>query len=435
MQSKRVMKLLSLVLVLTFVFSTVFAGNAYAASRQQLEEKKKTIQQEIDSAQKKINELSAEKKETQEYIEALDKKISLKQDEIDVLQQDVDALEAELESLKEKISNTEDEIDENQKEIDAKQAEFDETFEEYCQRLRAMYVSGSASNIEVLLTCSDISSILTRSQMIKSVSEQDSEVLNSLMEKMSEIEAAKAELEAKRIKLNEDKAACEEDKKTLDDEMSTLKAAKKELTDDVDEANALLKKLGNAQSEYLETISADKKEQQQIENEIQAIIRQNAQKASSSNSSNSSNSSSSSSSSSSSNRDSTPSSQTASSGKFIYPTSYHTVSGGYPNYASGRYHGALDFRCPVGTPVYAVGDGTVIYAGWHYSYGYYVMIDHGGGITTIVAHNSSLAVSAGQSVSQGQVVAYSGSTGNSTGPHCHFEVRINGQRVNPWNYL
>lgn len=122
-------------------------------------------------------------------------------------------------------------------------------------------------------------------------------------------------------------------------------------------------------------------------------------------------------------------------GKFIYPTSYHTVSGGYPNYASGKYHGALDFPCPVGTSVYAVGDGVVEMAGWHYSYGYVVKINHGNGITTIVTHNSQLVVSVGQTVTQGQLVAYSGSTGNSTGPHCHFEVRVNNQRVNPNNYL
>ena len=122
-------------------------------------------------------------------------------------------------------------------------------------------------------------------------------------------------------------------------------------------------------------------------------------------------------------------------GKFIYPTSYHTISGGYPNYSSGKYHGALDFPCPNGTSVYAVGDGVVEYAGWHYSYGNYVKINHGNGITTILAHNSQLVVSAGQTVTQGQLVAYSGATGNVTGPHVHFEVRVNNQRVNPKDYL
>lgn len=420
MQSNRLKKLITLFLALTMVLTAAFAIDVYGATRQELESKKQKIQQEINEAEKKVNELSAEKKETQEYVEALDAKIQLKQDEIDVLQDDVDAIQAEIDQLDADIADKEARIEENQKEIDAKQAEFDATFEEYCQRLRAMYVSGSASNIEVLLTCPDISSILTRSQMIKSVSQQDSEALDALMTKMSEIEAAKAQLEADRIQLQEDKETREADKATLEEERDKIEAAKAELKTEVDEANALIKKLGAEQSEYLEAISDNKAEQQQIESEIQALIRSSASRSSSSSSSE---------------RDTTPSSETAGSGNWIYPTSYHTVSGGYPNYASGRYHGALDFPCPVGTSVYAVDSGTVLYAGWHYSYGNYVLIDHGNGVSSIVAHNSSLAVSAGQHVSQGQVVAYSGSTGNSTGPHVHLEARVNGKRVNPYNYL
>lgn len=421
MRSNRLKRLFTLFLALTMVLATAFAFDAYGATRQELESKKQKIQQEINEAEKKVNELSAEKKETQEYVEALDAKIQLKQDEIDVLQADVDAIQAEIDQLDTDIADKEARIEENQKEIDAKQAEFDATFEEYCQRLRAMYVSGSASNIEVLLTCPDISSILTRSQMIKSVSKQDSDALDALMTKMSEIEAAKAQLEADRIQLQEDKEKREADKATLVEERDKIEAAKAELKAEVDEANALIKKLGAEQSEYLETISDNKAEQKKIESEIQAIIRANASRSSSSSSSQ--------------NRDTTPSSETAGSGNWIYPTSYHTVSGGYPNYASGRYHGALDFPCPVGTKVCAVDSGTVLFAGWHYSYGNYVLIDHGNGVSSIVAHNSSLAVSAGQQVTQGQVVAYSGSTGNSTGPHVHLEARVNGKRVNPYNYL
>lgn len=424
-RSNRLKKIITLFLALTMVLTTGFAMDVYGVSRQDLESKKQKIQQEINEAEKKVNELSAEKKETQEYVSALDTKIQLKQDEIDVLQEDVDAIQAEIDALDADIAEKEARIDENQQEIDEKQAEFDTTYEEYCQRLRAMYVSGSASNIEVLLTCPDISSILTRSQMIKSVSEQDSAALDALMTKMSEIEAAKAQLEADRIQLQEDKEERETSKATLVEERDKIEAAKAELKAEVDEANALIKKIGAEQSEYLEEISDNKEEQQKIENEIQSLIR----------SSSNSGSSSSSSSSSSGSRDSSPSQETAANGKFIYPTTYHKVSGGYPNYASGRYHGALDFPCPVGTPVYAVASGTVVFAGWHYSYGNYVLINHGGGLSSIVAHNSSLVVSAGQSVTQGQVVAYSGSTGNSTGPHVHLEARVNGQRVNPYNYL
>lgn len=126
----------------------------------------------------------------------------------------------------------------------------------------------------------------------------------------------------------------------------------------------------------------------------------------------------------------------SSNGKFDYPTSYRNISAGYPNYSSGRYHGGIDFPCPTGTKVCAVADGKVIVAKeLNYSYGHYIIIDHGNGLTTLYAHNSKLLVGVGDTVTKGQSIAYSGSTGNSTGPHCHFEVRVNDVRVNPENYL
>lgn len=99
-------------------------------------------------------------------------------------------------------------------------------------------------------------------------------------------------------------------------------------------------------------------------------------------------------------------------------------------------HGGIDFPCPTGTKVCAAADGKVIVAKeLNYSYGHYIIIDHGNGLTTLYAHNSKLLVGVGDTVTKGQAIAYSGSTGNSTGPHCHFEVRVNGVRVNPENYL
>ena len=101
----------------------------------------------------------------------------------------------------------------------------------------------------------------------------------------------------------------------------------------------------------------------------------------------------------------------------------------------GRMHEGIDIAVPSGTPVVAAGSGTVISAGWLGGYGNLVVIDHGNGLATAYGHNSSLAVGVGQSVAQGQVIAYSGSTGHSTGPHVHFEVRVNGSAVDPLGYL
>ena len=125
-----------------------------------------------------------------------------------------------------------------------------------------------------------------------------------------------------------------------------------------------------------------------------------------------------------------------------YPVPGHTkVSAGFPNYSDGSYHGGIDFPCATGTTVVAAQSGTVIdVKRLTDSYGYYIIIYHGKdangrSVATLYAHNSSLLVSVGDVVSKGETIARSGSTGNSTGPHCHFEVRINGSRVNPTYYL
>ncbi len=120
-------------------------------------------------------------------------------------------------------------------------------------------------------------------------------------------------------------------------------------------------------------------------------------------------------------------------GTFRWPVSGHITS--YYGTRRSGYHGGLDIACPYGTPVYAADGGTVTYAGWMGTYGYLVRIDHGNGYETYYAHNSSIVTSVGAHVYKGQQIARVGSTGNSTGNHCHFEVRYNGARRNPLNYL
>lgn len=124
------------------------------------------------------------------------------------------------------------------------------------------------------------------------------------------------------------------------------------------------------------------------------------------------------------------------SGVFGYPTSSRVISAGYPYYSDGSYHGGVDFPVPLGSDVFSAADGTVTTVRrLDYSYGYYIIIDHGNGVSTLYAHNSELLVREGQTVHRGDKIALSGSTGNSTGPHCHFEVRVAGNRDNPLNYL
>jgi murein DD-endopeptidase MepM/ murein hydrolase activator NlpD len=123
----------------------------------------------------------------------------------------------------------------------------------------------------------------------------------------------------------------------------------------------------------------------------------------------------------------------ASAAGFVWPV-HGVLTSGF-GWRWGRMHEGIDLAVPSGTPVVASASGTVIVAGWMGGYGNLVVIDHGNGIATAYGHNTTVTVSYGQSVAQGQLIAYSGNTGHSTGPHVHFEVRVNGAPVDPLGYL
>lgn len=399
-------KIISLIMCFVLVAATFsFSFSAQAKSTSELQNEREQIQDEINAAQSRIDELEKEKAQTQEYLDALMVKINLLRDKLGTLEAQRDSLQAEIDAIQAKIEKTEQELIKAQQEIDKKQAEFDDTYELYCQRLKAMYVSGTASTLEVLLTCPDMSTMLTRSQMINSVSKQDSKILDDLMKKMEEIEKKKQEFEIKRNELSKDKENLEKDKNKLQQSINEIDKSKSELDSQAAECNALMRKLSSQTSEYMEIIDTNEDRLRQVEDEIRATI-------------------------------SNAGSYGSGSGQLRYPTDSSMISAGYPNYSSGSYHGGVDFPVSTGSNIYAASSGVVIKVAYlNYSYGYHIIIDHGDGLSTLYAHNSQIFVSTGQSVSAGQVIAAAGSTGNSTGPHCHFEVRVNGNRVNPMNYL
>lgn len=407
MQSKFVVRLLCAVFSVVLVMTSAFT--VQAKTTQELRDEKQKIQERINSQQKKVDSLKAEKAETEEYVAALMVKVDLLQDKIKNRENEKASLQKEIDAIQDKINKTEKEIEEAQKEIDKKQQEFEEIYNQYCQRLRAMYISGNVTTLEILLESGDISSVLTRAQMVKCVSSQDSETLDNLMKKMQEIQEQKHQLEEKKLQLEEDKKGLDERKADLQSAINDLNSSKSELDSEVANCNAVIRKLNSQSAEIQETISSNKEEQQAIEDEIRRKTQSHANSGGS---------------------------YVQGTGQLAYPTSSREISAGFPNYSSGAYHGGVDFRCPTGTPVHAADSGTVIIAKrLTYSYGQYILIDHGNGLQTLYAHNSSLLVSEGQSVSKGDVIAYSGATGNATGPHCHFEVRKNGTRVNPMSYL
>ena len=390
------------------VFSSAFTAQAKTSSQSKLDK----INQNIKEAQKELDSLDDQVADKKAYSDALMKKIDLLQDKLDALESNRDDLQNEIDAVQKRIDETQAEINKAEKEIEKKEQEFDGVYEEYCQRLRAMYISGNVSMLEVLLESGDISSILTRAEMVKSVSEQDSATLDDLMTKMEEINKEREELANNKIQLGKDKDTINSRKKDLQNTIDEYNSSKAELNAEVEECNAALASLDDKRSEVKETIDTNQEQKRQIEAEIN-----NALSGSGSNKPGSGN-------------------YNPGTGQLAYPTSYRQISAGYPNYSNGSYHGGVDWPCPTGTAVHASDSGVVVIAKkLTYSYGQYILIDHGNGLSTLYAHNSSLVVGVGDKVSKGQIIAYSGESGNATGPHVHFEVRLNGTRVNPMSYL
>lgn len=404
------------------MFSCFFSTSivAQAKSESQLRDELENIDDAIADAEQKLKNY---KEKNADYVKSLNNQIDAYEQKINLIQKNANSIKSEISNLQSKINKVQAQIDAAEveiakiaKEIETKQKEFDASYNEYCQRLRAMYISGSVTNLEVLLTCNDISSMLTRSEMLKSVSEQDSEKLEELMDVMKDIEKSKQKLE-------KEKAELKTNQESLVSEKENLNKKKQELESNLAEEQSNKSKLDSKMSEYNSVISKyeseiriSEKERDKIEKELQEEIRRKEEEYQ--------------------NGGNSGGDYTPGSGRLAYPTYSRKLSAGFPRYPSGRYHSGVDFAVPSGTAVHAADNGVVITVKYlNYSYGYHIIISHGNGMQTVYAHNSQLLVKEGQNVKKGQLIAKSGSTGNSTGPHCHFEVRVNGKAVNPMKYL
>lgn len=440
-------KLISLIMscfTLFFCFSQDFIVNA---DTNKLNDKYNSIQSKIDESEQVINSLVKERKNEQEYVDSLMLKIEYTQDKIQLLFENKTKLQAEIDSIQKEVTSVEEEIIVLSDDISKKEKEFNFLYDEYCVRLKAMYISGNTSPLELILTGDDISTMLTRAEMVKQVSKHDADLLNNLMNKMEHITKEKAALNDRKEELKAKKTALNNENDELTQILTEYEKTEKSLSNDVERCNVAIKNIDIEKAEVMETLSTNREELQEVENEIQAAINKAQSSASQTKPDNSNNNSASKPSNDVTSSTTKPSEtiddseendsyQEGDSNVLSYPTSYRTLSAGYPNYSSGAYHGGVDWPCPTGTPVKASASGTVLIAKkLNYSYGYYVLIDHGNGLSTLYAHNSQLCVSEGDYVQRGELIAYSGSTGNSTGPHVHFEVRLNGARVNPMAYL
>ena len=362
----------------------------------------------IEENKQKKEEITAEKNQTISEVEDISEQIS--------------NYESQISELNSKISDLNTKIEESERKITEAQAKYDEQKELLDTRLVVAYEQGETSYLDVLLSSENIVDFISNYFYISELATSDTELMDSLQQEKQEIEQAKTDLENSKRELDTSKAEKQSITTQLEQTKSEKNAKVSQLTEDEKTIQAQIDELAEANKSLDAQILKKQKE-------IEEQLKKQQQKPSGG----------------SSNGGTSTGGGAVSSSGFIYPvpSGYRTITTGI-TYSSGQYHGAVDFGSGGinGQPVYAVADGIVITAqNLTSSYGTYVIIAHYNGLYTLYAHGQrgSLRVSEGQSVSQGQQIMNVGSTGNSTGPHLHFEVRTSpgtySCRVNPMKYL
>lgn len=407
--------------------TTVSAEDSISDLEQQLQQ----LEQENQKYQKILDDTKSDIAEKEEYKSALVSKVQVLDEKIAV--------------TREKISSLNDDIKEKQDAYDKGLLEVEDQFDALANRLRILYMSGNATDLEIIFGAKDFSDLIDKMELVKSLANSDKELISEIQTKLDELSTKKEALEA--------------DKKDLETQQASLKSDQDEFNKLISDNDEILKNLYASNSEAQNSLESAALQSDEIEAKIsqyyaaQKAAAEHAAQASQSSSSSSSSSNSSSSSSSGSSSSGSSSSGSSSvivpSGSgFAWPTpGFVSLSSEWFEDREVYNHGGIDIAGAgiMGTPVVAAADGTVVATnsscthnwGKSYScgcgggYGNYVMISHAGGKMTVYGHLTSLTVSSGQSVSRGQVIGYVGSTGNSTGPHLHYECRLNGVRYNP----
>ena len=407
--------------------TTVSAEDSISDLEQQLQQ----LEQENEKYQKILDDTKSDIAEKEEYKSALVSKVQVLDEKIAV--------------TREKISSLNDDIKEKQDAYDKGLSEVEDQFDALANRLRILYMSGNATDLEIIFGAKDFSDLIDKMELVKSLANSDKELISEIQTKLDELSTKKKSLEA--------------DKKDLETQQASLKSDQDEFNKLISDNDEILKNLYASNSEAQNSLESAALQSDEIEAKISqyyAAQKAAAEHAAQASQSSSSSGSSSSSSSSSSSGSSSSGSSSSGSSSVIVPSGsgFAWPTPGFVSRSSEWFedrevynHGGIDIAGAgiMGTPVVAAADGTVVATnsscthnwGKSYScgcgggYGNYVMISHAGGKMTVYGHLTSLTVSTGQTVSRGQVIGYVGSTGNSTGPHLHYECRLNGVRYNP----
>jgi murein DD-endopeptidase MepM/ murein hydrolase activator NlpD len=412
-------KLAAAVLSLAIVFS-VSAGKVpvKAASMDQLRSKQSALKQQQKKYESQIAKLKNDKAKQVEYKNTLDSQIKGLEDLIDNEQEQIDTLNAEILQKEQEISD--------------KEAEIKADFQRLKQRVYALYLTGEASNLEIILNAKNIMDLADKAEILRAISKHDNDLMNQLRTNINSIQEQKKQIEQDRKEASAKKTDLESNRSLLKQKSAEVQKVIAEISKNQSQAEA-------AKAQVEEEYQATTEELNRAIAQYKAIMAKQRQQQK--------------------NGGNTGWNNTHG-GKFIWPVPGHTnIFSGYGWRTSPReFHDGIDIEDGGidGATVVAAAGGVVVVsetAPWSgdafAKYGNVVVISHGGGLVTLYGHMRKRAVSVGQHVSAGQIIGYVGSTGYSTGAHLHFEVRkdypnvytnINGtskmgKAVSPMSYL
>ena len=358
---------------------------------------------QLDSIQQQVNQQNAIKSDAETVIGSVSEQLRQIEGQLRQATTELNTITEQRVAVENDITLNERQLAEAQKRLEGREAVF-------YKRVRDIYINGRLSYLDVVIGSKDFSDFANRLEVLKRIIDSDINLISEIKKERAQIEAHKKKLEEDRAKLVELEKAALAKQAEIEQKKAERNVVLQKAQNDRVVAMQAIEEL-NASSAQ---ISAMLKERQAARAAAAAAAAQSAGQGSSY-------------------------TWVQGTGQLGWPVSGEITSPyGYrvhPIWGTTIYHSGIDIGVDEGTPVHAADSGVIVWSGWMGGYGYAVVIDHGNGLSTLYGHNSELAVDEGQSVSKGQVVAYAGSTGNSTGPHVHFEVRENGDPVDPMGYL
>lgn len=410
-------------IMLTLIFCMQPVCNVQATEESNLSEaqqEKKTLENDLQKAKELIDSLKGSKEDIQSEVEKLDKQLN-------EISGKVKELESRLSKKRQEIADTESALN-KAKEQEKKQ------YRNMKKRIQFMYENGQTSYVEMLLSADSFTDFLNAVEYITQISQYDRKMLKEYQNMQVTIADTQKTLETDYASLQSLQAKVQEEKQAVAALESAKKGELNDVADDLTDAQTVAKAYEaeiQTQNEVIAQIQAAQKraaEQQAAQQQAQAAEEnQGATDAAGENQNTAQN--------------TTPSGNGQSTGSMMWPCpSSKRVTSDYgprtsPTNGASSNHKGIDIGAAYGADIVAADGGTVLVATYSSSGGNYVIIDHGGGLCTVYMHASSLTVSAGQTVSKGQVIAKVGSTGISTGNHLHFGVTLNGVYVSPWGYV